>query len=144
MNPSCRTNVFLRAILALAALATAGCASGPEGVFEPACIAYSGERIELGQQHGKGRFEWDRFTDAVSVDAEGNRVDPFPGYPKTGSFVADGEKLTWTSDDGAALDERYLLDYRGRTWLLSYEQNEAVLDGEPMPDCALVLREASG
>ncbi len=123
----------------LAASCLAACASGPEGVFEPACIAYAGDRIEL----SKGRFEWDRFTDAVTVDDEGNRIDPFPGYPKTGSFETDGEKVSWIADDGSALDERYLLDYRGRTWLLSYEQNEAVLDGEAMPDCALVLAEDS-
>ena len=123
----------------LAASRLTGCASGPEGVFEPACIAHAGDRIEL----SKGRFEWDRFTDAVAVDDDGNRVDPFPGYPKTGSFETDGEKVMWSADDGSALDERYLLDYRGRTWLLSYDENEAVLDGEAIPDCALALADES-
>lgn len=118
-----------------------GCANGPEGVFSPACIAHAGDRIEFGGEHGKGRFEWDRFTDAVSVDRDGNRIDPFPDYPKTGSFEIDGEKVSLEADDGSTLAERYLLDYRGRTWLLSYEQNEAVLDGEAMPNCALVLED---
>ncbi len=126
-----------------AAMLLTACASSPEGVFEPACIAYSGDRIELGRGLGKGRFEWDRFTDAVSVDNEGNRIDPFPGYPKAGRFETDGERVSFRADDGTALDERYLLDHRGRTWLLSYEQNEAVLDGEAMPNCALVLTDGS-
>jgi len=122
----------------IAALGLAACASGPEGVFEPACIAHAGERITVGD----GRFEWDRFTDAVSVDDDGNRIDPFPGFPKTGRYRADDEKLTWIADDGTALDDRYLLEFRGRTYLLTYDQNEAVLDGGDMPACALVLSAA--
>lgn len=141
MNPKAKQLCVAPAGLALMASLLAACASGPEGVFEPACIAHAGERIEFGGELGKGRFEWDRFTDAVSVDGAGNRIDPFPGYPKTGTFDIDGEKVSWTADDGTELAERYLLDYRGRTWLLSYEQNKAVLDGEEMPDCALVLKD---
>ena len=120
----------------LAGILVSGCATkGPQGVFEPACIAHAGDRIEM----SGGRFEWDRFTDHVNVDDSGNRIDPYPDYPKTGT-VATGKfsKLEFTGDDGTAVGERYLLDYRGRTYLLTYEQNEAVLDGEEMPACALV------
>ena len=111
-----------------------------EGMFEPACIAYEGDRVSLSD----GRFEWQRFTDAVAVDDDGNRIDPFPGYPKTGRFEQDGERLSWDTDDGSTLDERYLLEHRGRTYLLTWDQNEAVLDGEEMPACALVLVNADG
>lgn len=113
----------------------AGCASSIEGVFEPACIAYEGDRVALAD----GRFEWDRYTDAIAIDEDGNPIDAFPGYPKSGRFQQDGERLTWNSDDGSELGERYLLEYRGRTYLLTWDQNEAVLDGEEMPACALVL-----
>ena len=89
-----------------------------------------------------GRFEWDRFTDAVSVDDDGKVIDPYPGYPKTGRYRADDEKLTWIADDGTDFEERYLLEYRDRTYLLTYDQNEAVLAGEPVPACALVLSTA--
>jgi len=129
-------NVRLHGVtLGVTALLLGGCASHLEGVFEPACIAYEGDRIKL----GSGRFEWDRFTDAIPIDEDGNRLDPFPGYPKTGQVVQEEERLTWNADDGSAIGERYLLDYRGRTYLLTWEQNEAVLDGEEMPACALVL-----
>ncbi len=121
-------------ILAAAALLSA-CGSMVSGVFEPACIAYEGDRISM----AGGRFEWDRFTDAVPIDADGNTMDPFPDYPKSGRILVDGDKLLLNADDGTALGERYLLEYRGRTYLLTYEQNEAVLDGEDMPACALVL-----
>jgi hypothetical protein len=141
MDPKGKRLCTVPAGLVLMASLLAACASGPEGVFEPACMAHAGDRIEFGGELGKGRFEWDRFTDVVSVDGAGNRIDPFPGYPKTGNFEIDGVKVSWTTDDGAALAERYLLDYRGRTWLLSNEQNEAVLDGEAMPECALVLKD---
>ena len=122
-------------VLALTAFLLGGCANHLEGVFEPACIAYEGDRVKL----GGGRFEWDRFTDAIPIDEDGNRLDPFPGYPKTGKVAQEEERLTWSADDGSTIDERYLLDYRGRTYLLTWDQNEAVLDGEEMPACALVL-----
>jgi hypothetical protein len=122
------------------ALGLAACASGPEGVFEPACLAHAGDRIELRD----GRFEWNRFTDEVSVDDEGNRIDPFPGYPKSGRVEIEGDRLSWVADDGTAFDDRYLLEHRGRTWLLSDEQHQGVLDGEPMPACALVLNDGAG
>ena len=122
-------------ISGLAASLLVGCASTMQGTFEPACIAYEGDRVALSE----GRFEWQRFTDAVAVDQDGNRIDPFPGYPKTGRFEQDGERLSWDADDGSTIDERYLLEHRGRTYLLTWDQNEAVLDGEEMPACALVL-----
>lgn len=120
--------------LAITALVT-GCGSMVEGVFEPACIAYEGDRISL----AGGRFEWDRFTDAVPIDIDGNAMDPFPEYPKSGRVLVDGAKLLLNADDGTSIAERFLLDYRGQTYLLTYDQNEAVLDGEDMPACALVL-----
>lgn len=108
---------------------------GMSGTFEPACIAHAGDRIVLAD----GRFEWDKFTDAIEIDDDGNRIDPFPGFPKTGSFDKDGDKLTWSADDGAPLDSRYLVEYRGETYLLTWDQSEAFGDGEPFPACALKL-----
>lgn len=125
-------------ILAVTALFS-GCGSFIEGVFEPACIAYEGDRIAM----SGGRFEWQRFTDAVPIDADGNTMDPFPDYPKSGRVLVDGARLLLNADDGTAIGERYLLEYRGRTYLLTYDQNEAVLDGEDMPACALVRVDAA-
>lgn len=140
MNTVRQTLPSLRFAAIASALFLGSCAATVSGTFEPACIAYEGDRIVLSD----GRFEWNRFTDVVNIDDDGNRVDPFPDYPKVGRFVRDGDRLTWITDDGSALGERYLLDYRGRTYLLTYDQNEAVLDGEQMPACALVLAESGG
>lgn len=134
MNAKKITATLQAAVLAAAA-GLAACATAPDGVFEPACIAYSGERIELDD----GRFEWNRFTDAVAVDDDGNRIDPFPGFPKRGRYETDGNQIRWLADDGTTLSERYLVEHGNRMWLLSYEQNEAFLAGEPMPACALAL-----
>ena len=51
------------------------------------------------------------------------------------------KKITWYADDNAPLDARYLFEHRNRTYLLTWDQNEAVLDGEDMPACALRLVE---
>ena len=49
-----------------------GCpASSMEGQFLPACPAYAGDSISL----SNGRYEWDKFTDMVNVDADGSIVD---------------------------------------------------------------------
>lgn len=130
-----RITATLQAAVLAATAGLAACANAPGGVFEPACIAYSGERIEL----DSGRFEWSRFTDAVAVDDDGNRIDPFPGFPKSGRYETEGNQVRWLADDGTTIAERYLVEHGNRTWLLSYEQNEAFLAGEAMPACALAL-----
>lgn len=125
------------ATLAIAASSCGVMGGGLSGSFEPACIAYAGETISLDD----GRFEWDKFTDAISIGEDGEPIDPYPGFPKTGRYDRDGEKITWYADDKASLDARYLLEHRNRTYLLTWEQNEAVLNGEDMPTCALRLVE---
>lgn len=120
-----------------AATATlAACASTVDGVFEPACIAYEGDTIEMVD----GRFEWRRFTDQVMVDDDGNRIDPFPDYPIAGKYSVKGERVTFVPDGSAAPRERYLLEYRQALYLLSYDENEAALDTDIIPSCALRLK----
>lgn len=118
-----------------AALVLASCASSIEGVFEPACIAYAGDSITMLD----GRFEWRRFTDQVNVDEDGNKIDPFPGFPVTGTYEVDNEQVSLFPDSGASASERFLLNHRDDLYLLTYEQNEAVLNNEKFPVCALKL-----
>lgn len=125
-----------RIALLVTILALSGCRD-PEGVFEPACIAYEGDRITLSD----GRFEWHRFTDERRVDESGNPVDPFPGYPKRGSYERDDARVLFFTDDGEQLAERYLFEDRKRIYLLTWDENEAVLNGEGLPACALRLSE---
>jgi hypothetical protein len=116
-----------------AALLLTACASQIDGTFEPACIAYEGDRITLAD----GRYEWQRFTDQVEVDESGERIDPFPGYPISGTYVQVKDQISLVPDGSTAKAERYLLEHRDELYLLTYDENEAVLDGEEMPGCAL-------
>ena len=129
------SNLSARYVALALAAAVAGCAGTPNGVFQPACLAHAGDRVEFRGD----RFEWNRFTDQVSLDDEGNAIDPFPDYPKSGHIKVDGEHVSLTADDGSTIAGRYLYEHRGRTWLLDEKQHAAVQDGQAMPACALVL-----
>ncbi|MEM8817247.1 MAG: hypothetical protein AAGE85_15590 [Pseudomonadota bacterium] len=122
----------LRVATLLAALFSFGCAS-VEGVFEPSCIAYAGDRIEFRND----RFEWSRFTDVRNIDRDGNEIDAFPDYPKAGTYKIDSATIEFVTDDGSALDDHFLLERNGDLYLLTREQHDAVTAGESMPDCAL-------
>ena len=56
----------------LFAAAVTGCAS-IDGVYQPDCVAFEGDVVTL----KSGGFVWERFTDAVEIDADGKRIDPF-------------------------------------------------------------------
>lgn len=136
--PFCRVNSMnvKRLSLLAAALSLASCASTMGGQFEPACIAYEGDSIEMVE----GRFEWRRFTDQVMIDDDGNKIDPFPDYPISGTYTVQGKRVTFVPDGNAETRERYLLEYRQALYLLTYEENEAALDTDIIPSCALVLK----
>lgn len=125
----------IRRPVTIAVICLLGACSSLEGVFQPACIAYEGDRVRLTE----GRFEWQKFTDQRSIDEHGNVVDPFPGYPKHGQFEVSDARVSFTADDATPIDDRYLLEHRNRLYLLTWDQNEAVLNGEGMPTCALRL-----
>ena len=129
--------MHLRLISALLLVSIlAGCKSA-EGVYLPGCAAYAGDRIEL----RNGKFEWTKFTDQVEVDAEGNTIDPFPGYPRLGSYEIDGQVVTLTVDDKAA-ETLYLHARDGRALLLTEAQHRALESGSRHDDCALTRTES--
>ena len=72
-------------VLAVFALALSGCKSY-EGLYAPACAAYSGSEIKL----SGGQFHWSKFTDQVVLDEQGNTVDPFPGFSREGAILGRG------------------------------------------------------
>ena len=122
-----------RVLLLAGLLSLCGCASQYEGVYEPACIAFAGDKIEFRD----GRFEWERFTDQRRIDKRGNPVDPYPDYPKRGQYRMDEERMLLRTDAGERLDDWYVLEHLGETYLLTFEQSEAFLNGEGMATCAL-------
>lgn len=110
----------------------AGCASH-EGEYSPGCIAYAGSTISLDDS----RFVWERFTDQVRVDEHGQVVDPFPGYPKRGTYTIDGQTVYLASNGGQALDRLYLHERDGTYLLLTADENASWQQTGNYPDCVL-------
>jgi hypothetical protein len=115
-------------------LLLAACANH-EGRYEPACIAYEGDKVELKD----GRFEWHRFTDQREVGEDGNVVKPFPDYPKTGTYTLSDSRMQFSVSDGATVDDRFLVVHAGDRYLLTRKQHNAFTESNDMPECALKL-----
>lgn len=121
----------LFAIILLAG-ALSACKSA-DGVYLPGCAAYAGDRIELDD----GSFTWDKFTDQVKVDDAGNRVDPFPGYPMTGTYRVEAPVVTMVIADTGASETLHLHRVDGRLLLLTAAQQADWESSGRYDDCAL-------
>ena len=122
----------LRLVTVIAALFLCGCSS-IEGIYAPACVAYEGDEIELVD----GNFTWRRFTDQRHVDENGEAVDPFPNYPKNGSYEYRDPMLVLSPHEGAANSGFFPLKKAGVVYLLTEAENQRYeLDGE-IAECAL-------
>jgi len=106
-----------------------------EGWYEPDCIAYEGDKIELRD----GRFEWQRFTDQREVDQNGNVAEPFPDYPKTGTYTLSDSRIQLITKDGTALGDWFLVVHAGKRYLLTPKQHNAFTESNDMPRCVLKL-----
>lgn len=115
-----------------------GCKS-IEGNYNPACAAFAGDTIELRD----GRFTWSRFTDEVRVDDAGNRVDPFPDFPKTGGYDVDGDRITLRANSDDAPTTFTLLSSKEQLYLLTPEQVTRYADEGVVERCALVRSDAA-
>jgi len=122
--------------IALAAVASA-CAGidNIEGRYAPACIAHEGNAVEL----SGGRFVWDKFTDAVEVDADGNEVDPFPGFPVRGNYDRDGQVVRLNTDIGDLAGDLHLVRHANRIYLLTRVEFERWQRDRRIDECALAL-----
>lgn len=115
----------------------AGCATDADvaGMYAPSCVAFEGSTIELSGD----RFTWDKFTDEVTVDAAGNTVDPFPGFPVRGTYTVDDDVLRLTTDVGELAAELHLVRRPGQVYLLTAGEFEAWRRDGAVPKCALLL-----
>ena len=118
-------------LLALISLLTA--CTNIEGMYKPACIAYEGDTIELFD----GSFAWRRFTDERRVDADGELIDPFPDFPKKGSYTLDNAVLELSMNDGGDYATFYPLQLKSDYYLLRQAEYDAYLANDKVPDCAL-------
>ena len=119
--------------ITLLALLLAACNSH-EGLYSPDCIAFAGDKIEL----SNGQFVWDKFTDALIVDEDGNLVDQFPGYPMHGTYQIDGETVTFALASGEAPENMYLRQDGDRHYLLTTAQFEEWQSTGKYVECALI------
>ena len=106
-----------------------------EGTFEPACIAFEGDRVVF----AGNRFEWQKFTDERRIDDEGKVIDPFPGYPLTGRYKLRSGIVEFVVAEGAKPDDQYLFETDGDVYLLTVEQHAAAVAGKGLPACPLRL-----
>ena len=106
-----------------------------EGTYSPSCIAFAGNTIELSD----GQFVWEKFTDALVLDDDGNVVDQFPGYPMRGSYRIEGQTVHMVSVAGEALPDMHLHQREDGQYLLTTEQFEALEQTAEVAECALVL-----
>ena len=134
----CVAMILRSFLLAGCALALSGC-KPYDGLYAPSCAAYSGSEIRLED----GRFFWSKFTDQVVMDEQGNTVDPFPGFPREGTYAVDGKTITLTPSSGEALDTLYLVSDGADVYLLTSAENAEFAAGGELPRCAL-KRQVSG
>jgi len=126
-------NLRLVTITLLAALLSA-CPSH-EGTYSPGCIAYAGSNITLND----GQFVWEKFTDALVVDDEGNVVNQFPGYPMRGSYRVEGQTVYLDPDTGGPVQRMYLHRHRDSYYLLTADELSILETTGNIADCTLQL-----
>jgi hypothetical protein len=127
MNARCTAITLIACLLA-------GCVSH-EGTYSPACIAYAGSKINLND----GQFVWEKFTDSVLVDDDGNIVNQFPGYPMRGAYRIDEQMVYMDSASGEPMENMVLHRHDDRYYLLTAEQFEAWEKTGEYAECALML-----
>ena len=96
-------------------------------------MAFEGDVIKLED----GRFSWKRFTDERRVDEAGKVVEPFPDFPKTGTYRVAAGRLELVSDDNVRLEDWIIIERDGRRYLLTSKQHRVFLDDGELPKCAL-------
>jgi hypothetical protein len=129
----------LLTIVVLAAL-LAGCPTESfEGEFAPSCIALAGDTIVL----NNGFFVWDKYTDAIQVDPEGNIVNPFPGFPINGTYTATDDQIVFSAESGQAPEQRFWIREGSTVYLLTRGQVGEWRSTGVLPACPLILKNES-
>jgi hypothetical protein len=119
-------------------LSLTACAS-IEGTYLPSCMAFAGSEIRLDD----GRFHWSKFTDQVKVDAQGNEIDPFPGFPLEGVYAVSGDVMTLVPDSGESPQILYVHEDDKAIYLLTAAEKATLDTSGERPQCVL-QRQAPG
>lgn len=124
------------AVVLIAVCGLTGCRA-IDGSYYPGCIAFSGDHLEL----DNGRVIWDKFTDQVRVDQLGRPIDPFPSYPKYGTYEVDDSTVYLRFDDSDTTETFHVTGRNGRVVLMTsaaYAEWQASGD---YPQCVLTREE---
>jgi hypothetical protein len=127
--------MFSRHYFAVPALTLLTACASHSGVYAPDCIAYAGDRIEL----DNGRFVWDKFTDRVEINDEGERVDRYPDYPVRGRYVLVNDRIRFVAETDVRLPELYLVKRGRQHYLLTTAQYTTWQATGDFANCALIL-----
>ena len=106
-----------------------------DGRYSPDCVAFEGNIIVLSE----GRFLWEKFTDQVFVNDDGEIVDAFSGYPMEGAFRIDGQSVHLRTDTGKSVQTMVFHERNKHQYLLTAEQFAELESSGTFPECALVL-----
>lgn len=125
-----------RMTLLLAGVAVAGCAPY-EGRYVPDCTAYAGSIISLHD----AQFVWERFTDQVRIGDDGQPIEPFPGYPKRGSYRKEGDALYLETAGGESVETLHLHEDGETFRILTVQEQQTWERTGEYPRCVLTLEE---
>ena len=112
----------------------AGCKQ-VDGVYYPRCAAFEGDKLVLRE----GTVVWDRFTDQIIIDADGNEIDKFPEFPKAGRYTLDGDLLQLSFDDGKVTKTLHVRRSGERILLLNDENLAEFQQTGRHSECVLAL-----
>jgi hypothetical protein len=121
-----------------ALLLTLWACTSRDRLYEPSCIAYEGDTVVLRDS----RFEWRKFTDQIPIGADREPVDPFPDYPKSGTYRQENGRVEFKPDDGSQFDDYFMVDFLGAHYLLTEEQHQKFVVDRELQTCALRLIDA--
>ncbi len=125
-------------IIAFAGVLLTGCVSH-DGTYAPSCTAFAGSEITLSD----GTFVWEKFTDEVVLNDDGEKVDPFPGYPRRGTYRINGQIVRMTTGAGESMENMFLHRHEGSRYLYTAAQFEHWQATGTPADCPLVLSKRS-
>ncbi len=115
-----------------------GACASQDGLYEPRCIAYEGDRVSLSEE----RFEWHKFTDQREIDKQGEIIDPFPGYPKAGTFENHAGRIAFHPDDGSIIADHFVVEYLDEWFLMPQTEHQQFLIENEISSCALRRKQA--
>ena len=121
-------------LAALVSILLFGCKSY-DGTYSPSCVAFAGNKISL----NSGEFVWEKFTDMVVLDDEGNSINQFPGYPMLGTYRVEGQTLIMESAAGETMPNMYLQERDESLHLLTADELKSLGETGEFPYCSLVL-----